>query len=189
MSPRQLRARLTLGIALGGLLLLLAVPLGYLVDKTAWANGVIEEIEPRHARLLGLEEVGERIERERAKAEATLSALVYPASLDTDRAGADLQQRLRTLAQQVGLNILGSQIVTVPPGPTRDGAPVEPFERIAVNINLEADLSALQNMLAALQQQQPAIHVESLSLRPSRGTGEGQRLSVQARLSAFRVMQ
>ncbi|WP_341648988.1 hypothetical protein [Thauera humireducens] len=67
MSPRQLRARLTLGIALGGLLLLLAVPLGYLVDKAAWANGVIEEVEPRHARLLGLEEMGERIERERAR--------------------------------------------------------------------------------------------------------------------------
>lgn len=189
MSPRQLRARLTLGIALGGLLLLLAVPLGYLVDKTAWANGVIEEIEPRHARLLGLEEVGERIERERAKADATLAALVYPASLDIDRAGADLQQRLRSVAQQAGLNILGSQIVTVPPSPVRDGAPAELFERIAVNINLIADLSALQNMLAALQQQQPTILVESLSLRPERDTGEGARLNVQARLNAFRVMQ
>lgn len=200
MNPRQLRARLCLGLALGLVLLLLALPLGYIVDKKLWADGIIDDIEPRYARLLGLQEMAERIERARAQAEAVLQEQVYPASLDTDRAGADLQQRLRAVAQQAGLSIQGSQITTVPPASARDGTPAEPFERIAVTINLEADLPALQEMLSALQQQRPAIHVESLSLRPVRGgrrgrntadaEGEdGQRLAVQARLNAFRVTQ
>ncbi len=191
MNPRQLRARLTFGLALGSLLLLLAVPFGYIVEKKLWADGVIDDIEPRYARLLGLQEMAERIERARAQAEAVLQAQAYPASLDTDRAGADLQQRLRAAAQQAGLSILGSQVTTVPPAPVREGVPAEPFERIAVNITLEADLPTLQGMLEALRQQRPAIHVESLSLQPARGPGgtTGHRLSVQARLNAFRMTQ
>lgn len=190
ISPQQLHARLSLGVVVLGLALLLAIPLGYLVNKTVWANELIADIEPRYARLLGLQQVAERIERSRAQAEATLRAQVYPVSLDADRAGADLQQRLRTLAQQAGLNMLGSQVVTVPPAP-REGSPAELFERIAITVTLDADLPALQTMLGLLREQSPAIHVESLNLQPVRAAGDGsaQRLKVQMALNALRVMR
>lgn len=192
ISPQQLHARLSLGVVVLGLALLLAIPLGYLVNKTVWANELIADIEPRYARLLGLQQVAERIERSRAQAEATLRAQVYPVSLDADRAGADLQQRLRALAQQAGLNMLGSQVVTSPPPPApREGSPAEWFERIAITVTLDADLPALQTLLGLLREQSPAIHVESLNLQPARAAGDGSapRLNVQMALNALRVMR
>lgn len=190
ISPQQLHARLSLGVVIAGLALLLAIPLGYLVNKTVWANELIADIEPRYARLLGLQQVAERIERSRDQADATLRAQAYPVSLDADRAGADLQQRLRALAQQAGLNMLGSQVVTTAPAP-REGSPAALFERIAITVTLDADLSALQTMLGLLREERPAIHVESLNLQPARAAGDGsaQRLNVQMALNALRVMR
>lgn len=189
MNRSRMRARMSFGLALILCAGLLAVPLSLLLNKHLWARGVLEEVEPRYARLLGLEEMADRIERARVQAEGVLAEQAYPASLDADRAGADLQQRLRAAAQQAGLSIQGSQIVAAPPPVAREGTPPEPFERIIVNINFEADLPALQGMLDALRQQRPAIHVESLGIQPVRGANAGQRLNVQARLIAFRVIE
>ena len=177
-------ARLVVG---GAAVLLLAgiLTVAYvLVGRMLWANDTLAVIEPRYARLAGLREVRTEIETGLTQVQATLGRYAYPASMNGDRIGTDLQQRVRRVAEAAGMSVSGSQILPVRPA---DG-----FTHVPVSVSAEGTLESLRNMLAGLAAESPTIQVESIVIqsvarRRARGAPEDQRLAVQMNLAAIHL--
>lgn len=185
MNLMRHRARLSVGATVLAVLLISCVALGYIANKAIWAKATLAEIEPRYARLLGIRAAAETIRHSRSAAETELARYAYPASTGLDRIGTDLQQRLRSIAEQAGIAVSGSQIVA---GKTDRG-----IEEVVVSLNIEIDPAQLNAMLKGVESQTPAIYVDSLVMNPARlargAAGAGQRVNVQARFSALKVQQ
>jgi general secretion pathway protein M len=154
---------------------------GYLVHKAIWAAETVEVGEPRLARLIGLREASLPVREARAAAEQTLARFTYPASTAADRIGAELQQRLRALADGAGISVAGSQVIN-----TREE---DGLEQIPVSLNFEATHGQLQRFLQTLDVQAPVIHVDNLVVFPLRNRTAVGRLSVQGRFSVLRRLQ
>ena len=92
ISPRE-------GLVLAGFLIVLLLPflaLGwYVAHKHQWAQARLEELEPRYARLLGLEAQRPDIVAALAQADAARAQYTYPASQDANQSGNAAQQRIR----------------------------------------------------------------------------------------------
>lgn len=146
------------------------------------AEGEVERIEPRYARLAGL--VASAQELDRALAELTESAarMSYSSSVDLAAAGAQMQQDLRQAAEQAGASVAGSQVLSSGPSAKPD--------RISVMLRLDTGLEALRQLLLALERESPRVFVESLSVQPTRVRqkgAEGDSLSVQLVIAARRL--
>jgi general secretion pathway protein M len=147
--------------AMAVLVLLLLLPvLGtalYLWNKHQWATGRLAEVEPRYARLLGLEASQAELAQAQRAAQAHLARFAYPASQDVSQTGADAQQRVRNVATVAGLTLVSSQVMPA----KAEGA----FDRIPMTVQLEGDMGALQAVLVVLASEKPAVHFESMSLQ------------------------
>ena len=151
--------RRAVGAGLLGLLLLLPL-LGagaYLWSKHQWAGNRLAEIEPRYARLLGLEASTAELAQAQGAATAYLARYAYPSTLDAAQVGAEAQQRVRNIATVAGLTITSSQVL---PAKTEGG-----FDRIPLVVRLEGELGALQAVLAVLASEKPVIHFEGMSVQ------------------------
>ena len=178
MNLVQHRARICVGISLVLLFVIVVSGSIVLMNKMAWANETLAEIEPRFARLLGIQVSSAEISRAAAEANAALSRYTYPPASGADRIGTDLQQRLRTAAETAGVSVTGSQIVS---GRTDNG-----LEDVLVSMTFETDLKQLEDMLEAVVSQSPAVYVDGLMLQPARRVGGKGRLVVQVRFSVLR---
>lgn len=176
MNLLRSRPYIVIGVSMLMVLAILSVPVSYVVSKHRWAEAKLAEIEPRYARLKGLESVAEELKSSAAEAEAAVARVAYPASLDIGQAGNDAQQRARRAVEGAGMTISSSQVL---PAQKENG-----FDRIPIALRGEGTLPQLQVALAALAASTPALTIESLSLRGiSRGTGGAQQL--QAQLTLF----
>jgi general secretion pathway protein M len=167
---------LTLVVLLSGLTLAVA----YIVHKYVWATEALETMEPRYARMLGLHEAATKVAESRAAAGALLARYAYPETLPADRVGTELQQRLRAAAEAAGVVISGSQLGS---GKAENGV-----EDVPVTVSLEAENAQLLAMLQTVSEQEPIIHVDSLTLQQPRNRLMAQRLVVQARFSVLRQL-
>ncbi|GHT83359.1 hypothetical protein AGMMS49543_10410 [Betaproteobacteria bacterium] len=178
-------ARALFAVGLCALLVFAPVFCGavYLIHKAMWAAETVEAGEPRLARLQGLREAAGRVSAARHTAEESLARLTYPASTPADRVGADLQQRMRAVADSVGVAVAGSQVINV--------KEANGLEQIPVSLNLEASHEELRQFLVAVsaQTQAPAVYVDNLVLTPTRNRSRPGRLQVQARFSVLRRLQ
>lgn len=141
-------AAAALPLALGG---------AYLWHKRQWAQERLAELEPRHARLLGLEASAEPLRAARAQSQALLAQYVYAAQLDASQVGNDAQQRVRDLFSAAGLQMLSSQVL-----PAKAQGLVD---RVPLSVRTEGELLALQSALALLSGQRPAIVVDALDVQ------------------------
>ena len=141
--------------------LLLCVPLAaggwWLWQKHQWAQEQLQQLEPRHARLLGLQASQDALAKADAAAKAQLARQVYPAAQDAVQAGNDAQQRIRTLFADSKLDIGSIQVL--PPKEQKG------FDRIGVVLRVEGDLVGMQNALALLEAQSPTVWVEAFSVQ------------------------
>lgn len=175
----RLASRQTLLLVLFALVLLL--PLGvlgaYLVAKYNWAEAKLAELEPRYARLLGLEASKAKMAAAMAASTQLISRFVYPSTFDISQAGNDAQQRIRDITTSAGLSILSSQVLP-PKSESR-------FDRVPLAVRLEGELPALQAALVVLSSQTPAINFESFAVQTYGAVRADvpQRLSIQ--FSAF----
>jgi general secretion pathway protein M len=148
-------------LATGLLLLLLALPLvglaAYVANKYDWATRGLAELEPRYARLLGLEASQAELKQAQAAAAQHLARYAYPSARDVTQTGTDAQQRVRSIATVAGLAVVSSQVM---PAKT-EGA----FDRIPLVVRLEGDLSSVQAMLAVLGSEAPIIHFDGMTLQ------------------------
>jgi general secretion pathway protein M len=173
------------GFAVGLSLLLILVPVlfivGYLIHEAVQVNNNFASEEPRLARLLGIRQAALQVREGRSAAESALSALAYPGEHPADRIGTELQQRLRTAADNAGVAISGSQVI--------DGKEEDGLEQIVVAMSFESSHGQLQQLLQALALQTPTVYVDSLILMPVRSRTAVGRLMVQARFCALRQAQ
>ena len=177
---RPLRTRNAVPVAMA-LLLLLAAVIAYAVSKHVWALERLAEIEPRYARLTGIEASGPALDKALIERRALFGRHAYPSSQDVARAGSEAQQRVREIFTKAGLEVSSTQVL---PAKAVDG-----FDRIPVVIRVDGDLAALQGALVVLPAQSPSLFVEAVNVQTS-GTPKpdaAQRLSVQINLFVLRA--
>lgn len=167
-----------------GLLLLPLVLLGwYVAEKHQWAEEQLAKLEPRHARLLGLEAQQADIKSVREKAAAARIQFVYPSTQDANQTGNLAQQKVRDIFSAAGLLVISSQVL---PAKEEKG-----FDRIPLTLRTEGELLALQSALAVLSSQLPTIVINDLDVQVQGGVATLNaktvpRLSVQFNLSVLR---
>lgn len=148
-------------MVLAGTVLVLLLPLvllgGYIAQKHQGAEQRLSELEPRHARLLGLESQKIHIDSALLQAQELLSRYVYPPTQDAALTGNAAQQRVRDIFNSAGLQILSSQAL---PAKTEKG-----FDRIPLSVRAEGDMLAVQSALAVLNSQSPAIVIDELDIQ------------------------
>ncbi|XAH22995.1 type II secretion system protein GspM [Xylophilus sp. GW821-FHT01B05] len=156
-----LRRQDRIALACLGFLLLLPVGVGiyYVASKHAELTGSIDQIEPRYARLLGLEASRPKLEAAETSARATLEKFTYPAGQDATQAGNDAQQKIRAVLTAAKLDISSSQVLA----PKADGD----MERIPISVRAEGELLALQAALVGLGSQNPAILIDRVNIQAS----------------------
>lgn len=168
-------------LILGLPVLALASGATWVVDRHRAAEAALAQLEPRHARLLGLVAEAEALRARRARLETMLGAEAYPASLDASQAGSEAQQRVREAFTQGGLAIQALQVL-----PAKDeGARLE---RVTITLAAEGELVQFHQALSAVAALRPAVAVESVSLRLTGRLPNGAaRLSGQFSLSVLRL--
>ncbi len=166
---------------------ILAVGAGILVSELAsryrWANDTLDVIEPRYARLQGVQHKGAEIHTRRAEVEAALARVAHPADAEIVRIGTDLQQRVRRIADELDIRVSGSQIL---PARDKDG-----FIVVTVAGTMEGETDALGAFLVGLADEEPPVIVEKLvaqAPRPGRRGEVNTRVNFQANMSVLRLL-
>jgi general secretion pathway protein M len=154
----QRRAMVAVTATLAAGLLVVALAGHYVVRKYLWAQGVLAEVEPRFARLLGLRDTGAQLDLALKDARRAVARLGYLPDRDAAQVGNDLQQLVRRGLTQAGATVGSSQVLPV----RREKG----LDRIPVAVQAESALSQLQLVLVALQSETPAIAVDGLVLQP-----------------------
>lgn len=150
----------------------------YFYQKHEWAQHRMEELEPRYARLLGLEANQENLAQARERAKLLLAQYIHPSDQDANQTGNAAQQRIRSILTSAGMSVASSQVLE--PKEPKEAKDDKGFERIPLSVRAEGEMVALQAALAGLAEQTPAILIETLLVQgqgaPIRGV---QRLGVQ----------
>lgn len=148
-------------LLVGGTVLLVLAPLAagawYVAGKQAWAQDRLAQLEPRYARLLGVQAQKDELKLAGERATRTWAQYVYPAVQDDAQTGNQAQQKVRDIFSAAGLQILSSQVLLA----KEDRG----FDRIALVVRTEGDLLAVQSALAVLGSQQPAIVINELDIQ------------------------
>ena len=170
-----------------GTLALIMLPVAllgwYVVGKHQWAQQQLEQLEPRYARLLGLEAQRAEIETVKAKASAARTQFVYPSTQDANQTGNSAQQRVRDIFSAAGLQVISSQVL---PAKEEKG-----FDRIPLTLRTEGELLAVQSALAVVSSQLPVIVINELEVQVQGGIANqnpkvAPKLSAQFSLSVLR---
>lgn len=165
------------------ILLLSAAGAGiYVWTKHLQTQSILTDLEPRYARLLGLQIRQPDLKALGDRANEQLTRLAYPASQDITQAGNDAQQRIRTLFADSKLEIISIQVLPPAKEETK-------FDRIQINLRVEGELASIQNALSTLSNQTPLVLLDSLTLQTIGAVKPAsiQRLGGQFNFSVFRV--
>lgn len=163
------------------ILLPLALGAGYVWRKHQWAQGELERIAPRYARLAGLQQDAGKIDERLESVRQQLAQYVYPAEMDATRVGNDAQQRVRSVLSSAGLTVVSSQVL---PTKAEQG-----FERIALSVRVEGELIHMQSALAVIPSLNPVVLVDSINAQVVgvQRADRPQRLAVQLNLTVLRA--
>ncbi len=175
------RARVSVAITAGMLVLAAAAVGQYVFQQHDQASAQLQDIGPRLARVLGLRDAGPELERRVKEASAALDRLGYGPDRDVAKIGSSLQQTVRRGLEAAGLTVSSSQVL-----PARTDGKVE---WIGVSVQADGPLSRLQLALVALQAEAPVISVDFLGLQPIGGSGNdgSPMMSAKITASAMRV--
>ena len=140
------------------MVMLVPVAMGgwYVMGKHVRAQEMLAQLEPRHARLLGLESQRADLETVRQRAAALREQYVYPATGDEAQTGNQVQQKVRDTLTSAGLQVISSQVL---PAKEEKG-----FDRIRMVVNTEGEILGVQSALAVLSSQQPVIIIDELNV-------------------------
>jgi hypothetical protein len=175
------------GISLAIPLLLLLYVLATLWTQRGDYRDEIGRLEPRIARLSGLIQSEEALRQSAGRVDSRVLDLVFPATEDRATIAAALQQDVRRILTEAGLDIRNSQVL-----PTRE---VAGLDYLTVKLQVTGDLEALDAALEEFANYLPLMLVESLAVTPvrqsrrRRGQAEQQLVSASLQLLALRVGQ
>jgi len=172
---------LTLLVPLGLYLNLLFGLLGLRFE----AQGRIDDLEPRIARLQGLIDNEAALRNSAGQVDARLAELGYAASEDANTVAATLQAEVRQIFAEAGLAVSNSQVM-----PTRKD---EDFDRIAIKLTASGDIAALDAALIGVAAFRPMLLVESMDVFPARnqrtrGAPKAQEVTAVVQLLALRLL-
>ena len=166
---------------------LLLIPLisvaWYIYHKHQWAQMRLVELEPRYARLKGLDLHREEIETALKTAVKIRAAYAYPAGQDSVQTGNAAQQKVRELLTAAGLTVVSSQVLSFKP----EGG----FDRIPLSVRAEGDLLAVATALSILNEQLPVLLLNDVEVRnqgnlQSMNVKVAPRIALQLNLSVLR---
>ncbi|MEG0922392.1 MAG: type II secretion system protein GspM [Comamonas sp.] len=155
----------------------------YVVKKHAWAQSRLTELEPRYARLRGLDLQRDEIDQALDRALKMRGEYVYPLAQDVAQTGNAVQQKVRDLLTTAGLTVVSSQVL---PAKEEKG-----FDRIPLSVRAEGDLLAVDSALSVLNEQLPVLLLSDVEVR-NQGTLQvmsekvAPRLTLQLTLTALR---
>jgi general secretion pathway protein M len=175
MNLLQRRAVISVALTVGVLLLLALVAGRYVVNKHFWGLETLAQIEPRHARYLGLRDTAGKMDEALKQTRVALSRLGYPSDRDTAQVGNELQQLVRRAMQAAGVSVASSQVLE----PRSEAG----FDRIVVSLQAEGPLSGVQLALAALQAETPRLLFDSVLLQATGRTGDDGSPLVNCRIT------
>lgn len=149
------------------------------------AQGRIDDLEPRIARLQGLIDNEAALRESAGQVGARLAELGYAASEDANAVAATLQADVRQLFAEAGLGVSNSQVM-----PTRNE---EDFDLIAIKLTANGGIAALDAALIGISAFRPMLLVESLDVFPARsqrkrGEPEVQEVTAVIQLLALRLL-
>jgi general secretion pathway protein M len=148
-------------IVLAATVLVLMLPVvllgSYAANKYQWAKEQLSSLEPRYARLLGLESQQKELNDAAAQAKLLRGKFLYPAEQDATQAGNAAQQRVREIFSNAGLQVNSSQVLA--------SKKEKGFERVPLTVRTEGDLLSLQTALAALAGQSPVIVIDDFDVQ------------------------
>lgn len=175
------RSAIALTLTLGTLLLVLVGIVLFILQQHQMAQSQLADLEPRYARLLGLQASRTDLVRAETEASALLARYAYPSTQDVSQAGNDAQQRVRAVFSGAGLEIASSQVLP----PKEDKF----FDRIPLTVRMEGELVALQSALMVLSSQSPAIIVDGFTVQTIGFVKADipQKLAVQFNMSVLRT--
>lgn len=157
LSPSTPSKRL-LQVLMVGVLLLTVMAVGVWVwQKHQWGLSQIALLEPRHARLLGLQSSGDVLAKSLAAAQTTLSRKTYPVDQDAAQAGNAAQQQIRNLFAESKLDVISIQVL-----PAKE---LKFFDRIGITVRVEGDLVGLHSAMSLLDVQSPTVWVDNVSVQ------------------------
>jgi len=156
---------------------------------------VVDRTEPRIGRLLGYISEESAITRAQREVERRLELLAYPANVDSNQVGAQLQQALRGFAEDAGLNVSGSQLLK-----RSDKEAYPGFNVLFVELSMMGSPDAIDSFLDLVGTFSPALKIDELILseqnsrrrRASRRadpTADNDQLIMQVTISALQVEQ
>jgi general secretion pathway protein M len=187
------RSTIVVGASLGLVALLVLYALFYFLSLRQSFVDEIETIEPRTARLLGMQEHYDELRAGSGSVDSALRDLVVPASRDRANAAASLQRDVRGVMTDAGLTVNGSQVIA----PRED----EGYDRLGLDITVEGNVDAIEQALLGLEEMRPMVFVESLRIKPTRTgssraarsqrpeTGDPRRVNARFYLFALRLQQ
>lgn len=180
MKNMKVRENLVLACTLLLLMAPVAVFAVYMANKHQWLQGRLAEVEPRYARLLGLEAQREDLQAALQKAQSARAQYVYPAGQDAAQAGNAAQQRVRDIFSGAGLQVISSQVL---PAKVEKG-----YDRIPLSVRVEGGMLGLQSALAVLPSQAPVIVINDMDIQLRSGPANAEPyLAVQFSFSVLRA--
>ena len=170
-------------LAVASLVLLgFLVGVGYVWRKHQWATQTLADIEPRYARLLGLQHSADALVSAQRQLDDNLMQHAYGSAQSAEQIGPLILQRVRELATGSDLSVTSSQVLSS----KEEGA----FDRIGVDVRIDGAWPSVVTFLQALSSQQPALYADSIQVEGQRsgfGGGATHMVSLRMNLFALRV--
>jgi len=190
--PKEARGAILTGLLLAAVALVFLVINIWSSASESWYE--IVKSEPRIARLKGYQAFQPAMVEAASEAEVVLQDLAFTVGADESETGARLQQLLRGFAEDAGLTVRGSQLITKG---QQEKAP-EGFIRLSVELRVRGLPVALNLFLRDVYEHSPRLKVAEMNVvkvrerRASRreaqsNLSEGQELEVSIQVAALMV--
>lgn len=163
MELRLDRPHLVVGISVAAVVLLCLYAVLQFWMMRADYVAEIDDIAPRTARLLGIEQSAGALATAGARANSVLGEVAYLNEADSATNAAMMQQEIRDLMTSAGMSVATSQIM---PTQQYDG-----YERLRLDITVEGNINQLDEALRALEDARPLVFIESAKVKQFRGAG------------------
>lgn len=134
-----------------------------LAGQFVWAKHVqleksLEDIRPRYARLLALEQQKDELQQTLAQAQKLQSTVLYPAQGEASQLGNSIQNSLRAALVKGGLSIASSQVKVE----TSSGE--DHREKIQIHMTADGTITQVQLGLLALESVTPRVWMDELQI-------------------------
>lgn len=188
MARLPLQAR---SLVYGAVAVIALVTLLVLSNLLGWWLGSFSEIsstKPRISRLLGYIEAAPEIESATADIEMALTQVAIEDTGDTGRGGALLQQKLRQLAGESGLTVVGSEV--------KEPSQLDTLVKLNATIQVTGGPDSFDEFFQRLYRATPALFPEGMQVEALRrinrrlrnpAAGIEDHLSARVDVAAYRL--